>query len=180
LKSEIDSKREQVADNKSKIDDLEAKTAELGELSEIAGKIKRMSSDIAGLEDDKQSKTVTLANVLGEKNGTEASIERYQKISSNISQQKSYFSSTRITAIFGNWGFVTLGAGNTAGVVSGSRLNVVRGGEPVAQLQVRSVEAGRASADIVPDSLAEDTVLMVGDKVVPATENDGNPQAATN
>lgn len=180
IQSDIDSKREQVADNKAKINAIKEKTAELGELSELAGKIKRLGSEIAGLEDDQANKTATLANLIGEKNGTESTIGRYKEINSNVSKQKSYFGSTRITAIYGNWGFVTLGAGNSAGVVAGSRLDVVRGGEVVAKLQVRSVEAGRASADIVPDSLAEDTVLMVGDKVVPTADNEAKPQAAAN
>ena len=178
LKSDIDSGRESIADNQVKIDEFKEKTKELGELSEIAGKIERMSNEIAGLEDDKANKTATLANLISEKNGTEASIDRYQDINTKVSQKKSYFSSTRITAIYGNWGFVTLGAGNSAGVVAGSRLNVVRGGETVAKLHVRSVEAGRASADIVPDSLAEDTVLMVGDKVVPSDDGEAKAQAA--
>ena len=145
LQSDIDEKREQVADNKAKIDDLKAKTAELGSLSELAGKIKRLGSEIAGLEEDQANKNAMLANLRGEVNSTEGSITRYKKISSDISKQKSYFGSTSITGIYGNWGFVTLGAGNTAGVVAGSRLDVVRGGSVVAKLQVRSVEAGRAS-----------------------------------
>lgn len=180
LQGDIDEKRELVQANKAKINDLKAKMAELGGLSELAGKMKRLGSEIADLEEDQANKDAMLANLRDELNSTGGSIANYKKVSSNISKQKSYFSSTRITGIYGNWGFVTLDAGNTAGVVTGSRLDVVRGGSVVAELQVRSVEAGRSSADIVPDSLAEDTVLMVGDRVVPTTEKEVKPQAAVN
>ena len=70
--------------------------------------------------------------------------------------------------MFGNWGFVTLSSGNNAGVVQDSMLDVVRGGEVIAKLFVTAVESSSAAADLIPDSLAEDTVLMAGDKVVPS------------
>ena len=77
---------------------------------------------------------------------------------------------TRIRSIYPNWGFVTLAAGNNAGVVTNSTLNVVRGGETIAQLLVTAVESSSASASIVPDSMASDVTLMVGDRVVPGTK----------
>ncbi|MGE9271422.1 MAG: hypothetical protein ACQKBU_11520 [Verrucomicrobiales bacterium] len=178
LKSAIEEGSEIVAANQKVIDDFREKTKELGALGEIAGKIERMSNEIAVLEDDKGSKTAVLNNLIGERENTKGTIKVYNDQNTAVSNQKSYFDSTRITGIFGNWGFVTLGAGNSSGVVSGSRLDVVRDGEVVAKLQVRSVEAGRASADIVPDSLVEDTVLMVGDRVVPTTENEVGAQAS--
>jgi hypothetical protein len=52
-------------------------------------------------------------------------------------------------------------------VISGSTLEVQRDGATIAKLRVRSVEAGRAAAEIIPDSVAQDVTLMVGDKVVP-------------
>jgi hypothetical protein len=81
---------------------------------------------------------------------------------------------TRIRSIYPSWGFVTLAAGNNEGVTGNSTLNVVRGGETVAQLLVTAVERNSASASIVPDSLAPDVVLMAGDQVV-ATRKDNKP-----
>ena len=65
---------------------------------------------------------------------------------------------------------MTLAAGNHAGVVTNSILNVVRNGETIASLLVTAVESSSASASIVPDSLASDVTLMVGDRVVPGTK----------
>jgi hypothetical protein len=96
-----------------------------------------------------------------------------------VSRRESYFTKTRINSIYPNWGFVTLGAGSTAGVVSGSSLEVVRGGSPIAKLLVTAVESNTASASIVPDSLAQDTVLMVGDEVVAAHKPAAQPAKET-
>ncbi|MEO0016885.1 MAG: hypothetical protein RLZZ522_168, partial [Verrucomicrobiota bacterium] len=83
-----------------------------------------------------------------------------------VARRESYCIKTRINSIYPSWGFVTLGAGTTSGVVSGSTLEVVRGTTPVAKLLVTAVESNTASASIVPDSLAQGTVLMEGDQVV--------------
>ena len=57
-------------------------------------------------------------------------------------------------------------AGNNAGVNANSTLDVVRDGETIAQLLVTAVESRSASASIIPDSIAQDVTLMVGDRVV--------------
>jgi len=52
------------------------------------------------------------------------------------------------------------------GVIKGSKLLVQRGGETIAKLLVTSVEKNIAAADIIPDSLAPDTSVLPGDKVI--------------
>ena len=168
MKADIEEKRDEVKSNESKLNEIRDQTKELGEISEIAPTITRLRDQITGARDERSSKEATLANTLAERNSTQARIDQYVQESSNISRQQSYFTTARIGAIFPSYGFVTLTSGNTAGVVSGSTLDIVRGGETVGQLRVRTVEANSASADIVPDSLGEDVVLMVGDVVKPA------------
>ena len=73
---------------------------------------------------------------------------------------------TSIRSIYPTWGFVTLNDGNNAGVNSNSTLDVVRDGETIARLLVTAVESRSASASIIPDSIAQDVTLMVGDRVV--------------
>lgn len=167
VKKSIASKKEQSETQAAEIADIKEKTAKAGELKELAGKIKRLQEDIVGLEDEKASKESQRSNLLAQRTSTLGTVAVYNKETSMISSKKS-FGNARISSIYGPWGFVTLSAGNNGGIVSGSTLNVVRGGEPIAELRVRSVESNRASADVVPNSLAEDTTLMVGDKVVPA------------
>ncbi|MFC7336390.1 hypothetical protein ACFQY0_04305 [Haloferula chungangensis] len=167
VKKDISAKREQSESQAAEIAEIKEKTAKAGELKELAGKIKRLQEDIVGLEDEKAAKESQRTNLLAQRESTQSTVTAYNEETRKISSKKS-FGNARISSIFGPWGFVTLSAGNNGGIVSGSTLNVVRGGEPIAELRVRSVESNRASADVVPNSLAEDTTLMVGDKVVPA------------
>lgn len=170
LKSQIEAKTTETAANKTKLDEIRAKVAELGEIKELVPKVKAMS---AAVEDAKQqiaTNTAKLANLKDENTRIEAFIKNLNDQNSMVSRKESYFKSATVASIFPNWGFVTLSAGSTAGVVAGSTLEVVRDGQPVAKLLVSAVENNTASASIVPDSLAQDTVLMVGDKVVPSSK----------
>ena len=79
---------------------------------------------------------------------------------------------TSIRSIYPTWGFVTLNAGNNAGVTSSSTLDVVRDGATIARLLVTAVESRSASASIIPDSIAQDITLMVGDRVVASSKTE--------
>ncbi|MGB6222245.1 hypothetical protein [Haloferula sp.] len=177
VKSEIAEKRAQSEKQAAEIAEIREKTADAGEIKELAGKIKRLQEEITSLEDEKSSKESERTNLLALRSSTQSTVTAFNDETRKISSKKSY-GNARISSIYGPWGFVTLSAGATGGIVSGSTLNVVRGGEPVAQLRVRSVETNRASADIVPDSLGEDVTLMVGDQVVPATSSEPEPAEA--
>lgn len=73
---------------------------------------------------------------------------------------------TKIQTVYSKWGFVTLRAGNAQGVVAGSNLDVLRGGEVIAKLKVTAVEKYRATADITTDIDADTFVVRAGDTVV--------------
>lgn len=178
LQGDITTKRGEVESNARRIAEIEDQTKEQGELRDLADKVRRMRNEISGLEDDKAGAEARLANLLANKTSTESTIDNYKSENEAFSKQRSYFKSARISGIFGPWGFVTLGSGNTAGVVTNSNLDVVRGGEVIAKLRVRSVESSRAAADIIPDSVLEDVTLMVGDRVVPAAVEEAPEQAA--
>lgn len=168
IEDDIASKKSETDSNASKIAEIEDKLKEFGNIEELVGKVKRLAAEVERLTSEIGSNDATLADLNAEKTRTEGVIAKYREIDGNYSNQRSFFSSTRISSIFPAYGFVTLPMGNSGGVVSGSSLDVVRDGAVVAKLRVSSVEASRAAAAIVPDSLAADTVLMVGDRVVPS------------
>jgi len=170
IQQDIDSKRKTTESNATSIEKLENDLAELGQVEDLAADIQKLQEEIVSLEDEVSGAQVMQSNLTGEQASTDATIDRYKDENSKFSNKVSY-GNARITAIYGPWGFVTLSAGAAGGIVPGSKLDVVRGGEVVAQLQVRSAEAGRASADVIPDSNAGETVLIVGDRVVPAAKN---------
>jgi septal ring factor EnvC (AmiA/AmiB activator) len=168
IEEDIASKKSETDAKATKISEIEDKLKEIGNIEELVGKVKRLAAEVERLTGEIASNDASLADLTSEKTRTEGVIGKYREIDGNYSNQRSFFSSTRIGSIFPAYGFVTLPIGNSGGVVSGSSLDVVRDGEVVAKLRVSSVEAGRCAAAIVPDSLAQDTVLMVGDRVVPS------------
>jgi hypothetical protein len=172
LQQALSAKEAEAEGQAKKISTIEKALEELGDIAGLVDKIKTTSEELAQLKEDIASNEARLADLTAEKGRTEGVIGSYRAKDSNYSNKRSFFSSSRISQIFPAYGFVTLPIGNTSGVVSGSPLNVVRDGTVVAKLRVSSVEAGRAAAEIVPDSLAEGTTLMVGDRVVPGGEAD--------
>ena len=171
LEDALAEKEAQADANAKKISTIEEGLKELGDIPELVDKIKKTTEELAQLKEDISSNEARLADLTAEKARTQGVIESYKVKDGHYANKRSFFSSTRISQIFPAYGFVTLPVGNTSGVVSGSPLNVVRDGAVVAKLRVSSVESGRAAAEIVPDSIAEGTVLMVGDRVVPGSDD---------
>ncbi len=169
LEGAIAEKKGQADKNAAQISQIEEQLKEVGDIGELVGKIKRTKQEIEESTLAIASTEAKLAGLTSEKTRTEGVINNYSTKNRNYAEKQSFFSSTSIGSIYPAYGFVTLPIGNSSGVVSGSPLNVVRDGAVIAKLRVRSVESGRAAAEIVPDSVAEDTTLMSGDRVVPAS-----------
>lgn len=169
LKSDIATKTAKVAENKTKLDDIRERTSKAGDIKSLASNMRRLKLEIDELAQLITANEGKLANLNSENTQTEAHIRALKEKFEIISQNRSLPTmKTRIRSIYPTWGFVTLASGNDAGVVTGSTLDVMRGDAPVAKLLVTAVERNSASASIIPDSLAQETVLMVGDHVVPA------------
>ena len=166
----VDTKKAEADGNAAKIAEVEEKLKEVGNIEELVGKMERTKQVLEETALEIASGEAKLADLTSEKTRTEGVIGSYTTKNSNYANKRSFFSSTSVSSIYPAYGFVTLPIGNSSGVISGSSLNVVRDGTVIAKLRVRSVEAGRAAAEIVPDSVSEDTTLMVGDRVVPGAE----------
>lgn len=177
LKQQIEVKTRKAASNKEQLDDIRDKTAKIGDLKELASKMRATNAELEELSQNITATEAKLANLTSINQQTESQADAMKKKFEIISSGKSLPTlDTRIRSIYPSWGFVTLAAGNNGGVVANSTLDVVRNGTPVAKLLVTAVERGTASASIIPDSVAPETVLMVGDRVVPGTTA---PPAAT-
>ncbi len=168
LKGDSETKTAKVASNKEKLDGIREKTAKIGNINELASKLNTLSSEIEELGQSVTSSEAKLANLTSQNTRTESEIKAATDKLSYYSRGESLPSlKTRIRSFYPNWGFVTLAAGNNSGVVTNSTLDVIRDGQPIAKLMVTAVESSTASASIVPDSIAPDVTLMVGDKVEP-------------
>lgn len=169
LKADIEKKVAEVTANTEKLEALKKKLEGLPNIETLASVIKTRRAELEELASTIAASEATLANLTSESARLDKVNANYREMSSWPAAKKSNPAlKTRISAIYSNWGFVTLGAGNAAGVIASSNLDVVRDGETIAKLVVTAVEAGTSSASIVPDSLKADTVLMVGDSVVPS------------
>ena len=178
LQGEKDAKEAESKKMGETIAAFEEQTKEFGPIEELVAKLQSLKESLGGLDLDIASAEAKTADLTGEKTRTETVMKSYSDKNQSYSNKRSFFAGTRIAAIYPAYGFVTLPIGNSSGVVSGSPLDVVRDGAVVAKLRVSSVEAGRAAAEIVPDSVAQDTTLMVGDRVVPGSEAVGGPAPA--
>lgn len=171
LTASKDSLTAKIAENKAKLDDIRQKTEKTGDLKELASKMRTMNSEVEELKQSIAANEAKLANLTATSQSTDAQSTALKSVFEIYAKGESLPSlNTRIRSIYPNWGFVTLGSGNSAGVMTNSTLNVVRDGTTIAKLLVTAVETSTSSASIVPDSLAPDVTLMVGDQVVPGVK----------
>lgn len=171
LESQITEKTSKRDEQKTKLDEIREQTAKIGDIKELAPKMNASKAELEQLAQDITAAEAKLANLTSQNNSVEGQIAAMKKMFDTISSGSSLPTvNTRIRSIYPTWGFVTLAAGNSAGVVGNSTLEVVRDGKVIAKLLVTAVEANSASASIVPDSIAADTTLMVGDRVVAASK----------
>lgn len=171
IKKEIEEKSQTIASQKQQIDAIKEQLTKHGDVKELVAKLRRMRDELEKLKTDIEAANVKLANLTSEKNRTSAVIVDYKTENDWRSRTLSNPNlKTKISGIFSQYGFVTLTSGNNAGVVGGSVLNVVRDGKTVAKLLVKSVETSTAAAELIPDSIAGDTVLAVGDNVESAKD----------
>ena len=178
LKTDFDEKTAKLAANKEKLDGIREKTEKTGDIRELASKMKATSGELEELSQSITATEAKLANLTAQGAQTESQIKASMANFAIISKGDSLPSlKTRIRSIYPNWGFVTLASGNTSGVVANSTLDVVRDGQTIAKLLVTAVESNSASASIIPDSMAPDVTLMVGDRVSPG-QKDSKPADA--
>lgn len=174
-KAEIERKTQQIEVNTRKLDEFREKIAKVGNIRDLGPKMKSMRNELEELTQSITDNEATLANLTAQDAATAADAQSRIKELETYSRGESLPNlRTSIRSIYPTWGFVTLNAGNNAGVTSSSTLEVVRDGATIARLLVTSVESRSASASIIPDSLAADVTLMVGDRVVAGSKKAAN------
>ena len=167
-KAQIGDKTSKIAANKTRLDEIREKTQKTGDLKELASKMRATNAELEELGQSIATSEAELANLTAQNAASDAQVAEARGNFEIIASGQSLPTlQTRIRSIYPNWGFVTLASGNNAGVVTNSTLNVVRDSQVIASLLVTAVESNSSSATIIPDSLASDVTLMVGDQVVP-------------
>lgn len=176
LKSDIEDKTGTIEANKSKLDEIREKTAKVGDINTLADKMKAMRVELEELEQSIDANNASLADLTSQIAASQADADKRNADLKTLSNGDSLPAlNTSIRSIYPTWGFVTLNDGNNAGVNANSTLDVVRDGETIARLLVTAVESRSASASIIPDSIAADVTLMVGDRVVATAKGNNAP-----
>jgi hypothetical protein len=179
FKATAEEKAKVVATVKAQLDQLRADTEKYGNLEETVAKIVSSKQEVESLEGSVSSAQSKLTGLTAQTTSGAARVNAAKNTFESYTTGNSLPSlKTRIRSIYPNWGFVTLASGNNAGVVTNSTLNVVRDGQVVAKLIVTAVESTTSSASIVPDSMAPDSTLMVGDRVEPGIKEPAKVNAS--
>jgi cell division protein FtsB len=166
LQDEYKEKTDILADYERKAADL---AADLEKMQGMAAKMKELVAEIQQLEKTIKDTQANLDALTAENDSLTKQVAHFTSQIEDMSSGRSLPTlKTHLKTIYSTWGFVTLPVGDADGVAINSTLNVVRDGKAVAKLLVSAVEMHTASASIIPGSMAEDVVLIVGDKVLPA------------
>lgn len=174
-KKEVESLKETHKSKETELAEVKELTDGLPNPDELVPKVKRMQGQTAEADNGIATEEARLAQLAREEQDGKVRIESLRQTVDDYSTGNSLASlKTRISSIYHNWGFVILASGDKQGVVPGSTLDVMRGGEVIGKLKVTAVEAGRAAADIVLDSVAVGSMLQAGDTVV-AERKDEKP-----
>jgi ABC-type transporter Mla subunit MlaD len=170
LTLQVETKTGTVNTNKEKLGQVREMASRIPDQKELANQLREYRAQFEELGQSITAAEGRLANLTANNNDAQERADTIRTRLDTFTAGRSLPTlDTRIRTIYPTWGFVTLAAGNNSGVVANSTLNIMRGGEVIGKLLVTAVESGSASASIVPDSLSEDTVLMVGDRVVAAS-----------
>jgi hypothetical protein len=169
LKSDVENKTSKITSNEREFDDTKNTLLLVGEPTELVSKSKDKrieSQELDVLIENKESK---LENLNAENTSAADLGARLKDNLDTIGRGDSLPTlKTSIRHIYPDWGFVTLANGYQSGVTGGSSLDIIRDGVVIGKLLVSTVERSSASASIIPDSIADDIALRVGDRVVAA------------
>jgi len=168
LKQEVAQKTRDKEPLEQELKEIEDMMASLPRPDVLIPKIQKLKSNIALLNDEIDVAESKLANLVQGGKDTDGVIEDFIELVDNQTKLRSQpYLTTKLSAVYQQWGFVTLSSGDLQGVVPNSRLDVMRDGEVIAKLKVSAVEPNSAAADIVRDSIAHGFILIPGDQVVP-------------
>ena len=163
----------QVADKKAELESATARWTEVKKSVDDLGGIDTLKNQLASLSQEKATLEGSIESL---KQKTAMATERFNGLTKTIAAMKTKEAwqaqgimednfRARVVQSDPTFGFVTINAGNTSGVVTGATLDVKRGGNVIAQLKVTNVEQRYAVADIVEGTLAAGTQVQSGDTV---------------
>lgn len=184
LEKQVESAEDEATSKAAEVETRRKDIEKYGDIDEVIALLKELQSDIAGLDLEIADLETKRVNLESSRTGVQKSLDDVSRRIQwrNIGKSNPDLATT-VNNYYPNLGFVTLGGGDNLGIVKTSILEVVRDGTVIAQLQVTTVQAKTAAADIVPGSVAEGESVRAGDSVraqhTAVAPPEGNPGAGT-
>ena len=169
IEQTISTKEDELKETKARVAEAKDLLDRLGDLPTLAKKIEAIKNSVAQLEDDLAIIKAQNSRLYSEKNSTSETVsQRSSVLNDRVSGNSLPSLRTSVSGVDRSVGLITLAAGDNSGVVSGSKLDVKRNGETIAQLVVTGVSANASAASVVMETLKEGESVLPGDTVVPA------------
>ncbi|TAG07212.1 MAG: hypothetical protein EAZ42_13095 [Verrucomicrobia bacterium] len=127
--------------------------------------------DIEQSKEEKQEKIVELNTLIeGAKSAATASQNEVKKVAERRAERgtrlKLNSTSSVVTAVNNDWGFVVIGAGSNSGFTPQTELIVVRDGRTIGKIIPRSVEPTQVVGDLDRNSMIPGVRVQPGDRVI--------------
>jgi len=167
LQESIRKKRETIQTNTKRIQELQEWLAATGEPEELKRRVEQNITVLNQANEALIRERNRLEETIRLKESREDTLSNMREVArmQASGEMRANFSTT-IRDTYGRWGFVTINAGASQGVNARAALDVLRGGQVVARLQVTTVEPGVAVCAIVPGTMPDGEMLRPGDRVV--------------
>ena len=174
LQEDIRKKNRTIEENNETIKKYEEALSSAGNPEELKRQVTDNIARLKQAETDLATEKGNLEAALQRKDNLETSLAaiRRKETMQQSGQMESNFRTT-VREVFSRWGFVTINGGASRGVNAKTKLNVMRGGDKIAELQVTTVEPSVSVCAIVPGTLAGDAAIAPGDQIVVAQVETG-------
>jgi predicted nucleic acid-binding Zn-ribbon protein len=178
LKPKIDAAIKEIADKQADLDTVTARWTEVKKQVDDAGGIETLKTQLTSLSQQKDALDSEVASLKAQTTALTGRFDALNQQIADLRRRETWqargiiqdgFRAT-IVQVDRDFGFITLNAGNSRGVVSGATLDIRRGSETVGQAKVTNVEQSYAVADLVGVSAAN---VQVGDAVVVSAASNG-------
>ena len=176
-KREVEEAKQQNTDLKNLVDENDKKIAVFGTAEELLKIINGLQTDTIAVKTEISKLEDSLEAAENRKVATAQRIEEIKDLEFRQRNGQMKSINARIASVYNNWGFVVLNAGDNAGVVSRTKLNVERGGEKIAELLVTNLERTRSVADIIPGSMEPGQMIRPSDRVTVHPDSLPKPKA---
>ena len=173
LKPKIEAVIKEIESKQADLDSVTARWTEVKKQVDDAGGIEQLKSQLTALTEQKNALDGEVAGLKAQTVAATGRFNSLEQLITDLRRKETWQARgiiqdgfrASIVQVDRGYGFITLNAGNTRGVVSGATLDIKRGGSVIGQAKVTNVEQSYAIADLAGVNAAD---VQVGDTVTVA------------